>query len=125
MNTKIKYSPDHIPFVGLKEDRKLYLEPDENGVYMSEMWNLDICIASFIIPRLELFRETVNEYPVSIADNTKDFDKNLEIWKEILQKMIVAFKIVEKGEYGEEFDEKNVKEGLKLFAKHMTGLWNQ
>lgn len=81
----------------------------------SELWNLHITLAGFILPRLKAFKENICSSPT---------DMTIEEWKEILEKMIVAFEILaEDKEYSIE-EEKKIGTGLNLFVKYFRGLWN-
>lgn len=56
----------------------------ERGFDNSELWNLNVTIAKFILPRIEAYKETCIAHPGSLTE-----DK----WNTILCKMISAFKI--------------------------------
>lgn len=100
---------------GMKQERL------ERGFDSSECWNLDNTIARFIIPRLEVFIEDNAGYPGNMTP---------EQWDNILNQILEAFKL-----YIDEDDvfnltqeernkrDKKIGKGLKLFAKHFSGLW--
>lgn len=105
----------------------------------SELWNLDLTIAKFILPRLIRFKEFENSHPINF--------KSVEEWNEVVDKMIWSFEFAKGGyevstsanlypveEYGERFDFKEYKEkqedafkryeeGMKLFAEYFSDLW--
>jgi len=83
----------------------------------SELWNLDITIARFILPRLKRFKKIKQGHPATLTEQQ---------WDKCLQKMIVAFALVlAKMDFNRKPQEKEqVKEGLELFAKYLEGLWD-
>lgn len=104
-----------------KRIRKKQLKKFGKYVSSSDIWDLDITIAKFILPRIELFRKVVDSYP--------DRDLNsFEEWCGILDKMIEAFRLITettfKIKYDEiERDEKTIEEGLDLFRKYYHDMW--
>lgn len=110
------------------------------GAYVNprEVWNLDVTLAKYIIPRLKLLKKIQHGYP-----GKGDMDTP-EKWDEALDKMIKAFELhlkmvdlnddyFDKSE-GDgkwhadmnkiEADEAIVKEGLYLFAEWYGSLWD-
>lgn len=78
----------------------------------SDMWNLDITIARFVLPRLKEFKDKY------ATDDKK--------WQKYLSKMIIAFELCSDESNITCFDEtqqKQFDEGIKLFAKYFRGLW--
>lgn len=94
---------------------------EKRGWDDTECWNLDSTIASFIIPRLKVFKEIHKTHPCELSDKQ---------WEEIIDKMILAFELSKDDwwEYNsdKEREEGNIKmkEGLELFAKYFTHLWD-
>ena len=82
-----------------------------------DTWNLDWAIAKFVHPRLVRFKEVTNGYP--------GFLESIDEWYEILDKMIIAFELIIKGDlWGtSEDDHKKMEEGLDLFRKYYFHLW--
>ena len=69
----------------------------ERGFDDTELWNVDITIAKFALPRLIEFRKVVNGYPA-------DF-KTFEDWLAAIDKMIYAFDhLVNEEKYEEEYE---------------------
>lgn len=109
--------------------RKKWLK--KHGLYVNdrETWNLDANIANYILPRLKRFKEIGTTYPGIDEAITPDG------WNEVLQKMINAFEIlgnemIDKVDlssegWAEEIYRLNreVDEGLQLFAKYYRDLW--
>ena len=104
----------------------------ERGFDETELWNFDTTLASYIKPRLEVFKELSLGLPATLESNE---------WSDILDKMILAFdyianedeRVSEKMSEVEnaesqyenirrDMDEKT-QEGLKLFAEYFTQLW--
>ena len=90
-----------------------------NEIEEESLWNLDITIAKFILPRLKAFKEKAKGYPAKLS--------GIEQWREILDKMIFAFdKVVSTFDRPEPYSEEEhdkIDEGLKLFAKYYHDLW--
>ena len=86
-------------------------------ILLKDTYNLDMTIADFIIPRLELFKKVTDCYP-------SQFD-SMEEWYEILEKMIAAFKVIscKTGIQRSEEDKLIINEGLDLFRKYYNELW--
>ena len=83
----------------------------------NDTWNLDITIAEFILPRLELFKKVVDCYPCEL--------NSIEEWYDILDKMVESFRIITTSS-SYKIDtkhEKCVEQGLDLFRKYYHDLW--
>jgi len=111
-----------------KESFKRLYQSLTRGWNDSDCWNLDVTIAKFIIPRLKRFKEIKYEYPAEFIINDR-YTWNTEAsainkWNEILDKMILAFDLEIKKCNGEKVDEEKIKEGLELFAKYYSKLWD-
>jgi hypothetical protein len=82
-----------------------------------DIWSLDISFAHWIVPRLEMLKES-GSTPGSI-DNESE-------WINILDTMIEGFNLVRSGNYctnfGDEFNEK-INEALRLFSIYFRNLW--
>lgn len=100
-----------------KRIRKKQLKRLGKHVPSRDTWNLDMTIAKFVVPRLELFKKITDCYP-------GQFD-SMEEWYEILDKMIAAFKVIgcKTGIQRSEDEKSVVNEGLDLFRKHYNDLW--
>ena len=72
-------SPDHPKWDKFTKQRL------EFGFDDSEVWNLDLTIAKFILPRIERLKETFAGYPAFL--NSEDE------WKKILEKICKAFSL--------------------------------
>jgi len=80
-----------------------------------ELWNLDVTMAEFIYPRLKRLKEIQHGYPA---------DLNEEEWSEILDKMILAFKLIKEEDYYIKKDPGEITEGLNLFVEYYSNLWD-
>ena len=100
-----------------KRIRKKQLKKLNKYVPHKDTYNLDMTIAQFIVPRLELFKKVSDCYP-------HQFD-SMEEWHEILEKMIAAFKVIgyKTGIQRSEEEKLIINEGLDLFRKHYNDLW--
>jgi len=118
--------------------RKKWLKQHNKYVPHSELWNLDVTICDWMIPRLKEFKKINIAYPGREPMDTP------EKWDEALDKMIRAFELLrldpidldENLEPRDTYDynaekykriyEKwnaEVQEGLNLFAKWFNSLW--
>lgn len=127
-----------------KRQRKKWLKKHGKYVSYSDLWNLDITIANFVVPRLKEFKEKTDGYP-----GRDDMDTP-EKWDEALDKMILAFEYVVNWDewwidnpnydyFNTSPKEKErirkamckererrqaaIDEGLQLFAKYFQSLW--
>ncbi len=104
------------------EERKKKLQKDleENGIDVSETWNLDFTLSHLILPRLEIFRDNLHGYPSNL--------KSMKEWKKILNKMIYSFKSsindYENLESDSKKEFKKIQEGFDLFGKYYMNLWD-
>lgn len=100
-----------------KRIRKMQLKKLGKYIPHSDTYNLDMTIAQFILPRLELFKKLTDCYP-------HQFD-SMEEWYKTLDKMIAAFSIIShKTPIQRSEEEKSIiNEGLDLFRKYYNDLW--
>jgi hypothetical protein len=88
----------------------------------NEIWDLDITLANYILPRLKRFKKVnVNSYPPDLS--------GIEEWHKIIDKMIWSFERIVNDDWSYEY--KRVKEqkeqydtGMKLFAEYFLDLWD-
>lgn len=96
---------------------------DERGFDDTELWNLDLTIANFILPRLKVFREQTNGYPSKF--------NAMEEWTKILDEIIEGLEL-----YKDKFDwdmknDQNIlnlynakcKKAFKLLGEYAQDLW--
>lgn len=84
----------------------------------SELWNLNYSLASYICPRLKMFKQRQIGYP----NNFKDVKE----WEAALDKMILAFETMIKQintNQRTEDENKLILEGLILFSENLQNLW--
>ena len=109
-----------------KRKRKKYSKQHGTYVNKRELWNLDMTITKFVLPRLKLFREKVDSYPIRFETEDE--------WYDILDKMILAFEHLNNDDFRVDTSDPNwrekedrcnaeIKEGLNLFAEYYRGLW--
>ena len=100
-----------------KRIRKKQLKRLGRYIQTKDTYNLDMTIAQFIAPRLELFKKVTDCYP-------SQFD-SMEEWYEILEKMIATFKVIscKIGIQRNEVEKSIINEGLDLFRKYYNELW--
>jgi hypothetical protein len=73
-----------------------------------ELVNLDVTIATFVIPRLEAFRDAAESYPDDLG--------TIEEWRAELDRMAAAFHRIRTWNEPDQA-------GLDLFAKRLGHLW--
>lgn len=96
----------------IKRDLQFYQQRRKWGFDDSDLWNLDMTIAEFALPRIKKFREANFCYPNGTT---------LEEWNEILDKIIFAFEKITQDKHLE--FPKEIQEGTELFGKWMQALW--
>lgn len=83
----------------------------------SEVWNTDNVLAQLIAPRLLAFKELDKHgFP-------GDF-KDMRAWNKAIQKMVDAFDLMKYVHSFTEEERSVVTEGLNLFCKYFTYLWD-
>ena len=90
----------------------------------TEMWNLFMTTAKFILPRLKVFKKYT--YTTPLIENTISAATNKE-WDEILDKMIYAFESIVRDDMNStncRIEYPKQKEGLSLFGEHFLSLWD-
>jgi hypothetical protein len=103
-----------------------------------ELWSLDLTLTDFILPRLVAFRNGEGNSHLdgpsgspllegyAFENQTDEEDSKMyQEWLGILDKMIRAFELHKK-HYSEcdNVIDKEIKEGLSLFAKYYQYLWD-
>lgn len=87
-----------------------------------ELWNLDVTIAEFILPRLKTFTKQCYSYPGWwLADNnTMTSDEKHEAWLDKLEEMVEDLEDYLKDPYNPTKEKANGE----LFAEIWPHLWN-
>lgn len=117
------------------------LKKDKIEIHDYDLWNLDVSLATIIVPCLKRFKEkNINISPFNedlpqhlhhdrLGTTDEDFEKGKKASEYILNEMIWAFETISDGNYG--FSEhdymnnmKRLDKGLKLFAKYYRHLWS-
>ena len=101
-----------------KDEEDGRYKPDEDGFINAETFNLDATLSMIIYSYLCYFRDNcLVGYPGSMT-----FEK----WKEIIDKMIEAFKLQIEGDNYNEISKnrkKKINYGMRLFIKYYNHLW--
>lgn len=103
-----------------KDEKDGRYKPDEDGFVNAETFNLDATLSMVIYSYLCYFRDNcLVGYPGSMT-----FEK----WKEIIDKMIEAFRLqIDLDENINNIDSKNkqkkINYGMRLFIKYYNHLW--
>lgn len=93
-----------------KREKEFSKQRIERGFDNSELWNLDITICKFIIPRLEAFIEVD---PFIRTDE----------WKSDVQKVLNSLKKIASDDYCPAVKDDQLEQDLTLFPKIFFGLW--
>lgn len=94
---------------------KLIKQYYRQGFSDADLWSLNDHLAELIVPRLKRFKKIVLSHPPDIT---------YEEWLEILDKMILAFTLVQENHMLSADKQLSVDEGLQLFAKYFQHLWD-
>jgi hypothetical protein len=91
------------------------------GFNPEDIWNLDISIARYILPRLKYLKRIKLSHPSRLSEKQ---------WDREISKMIRAFELIANDTYFDYGDGKDVKrrskiinDGLASFIKHYHSLW--
>lgn len=100
-----------------------------NDFFFEECWNLEMTLSALILPRLIHFRDSHCGAPGCVFEydergNILNEEAGYQKWEEILDKMIWAFYLYIKEEDCNEENNKQIDEGLELFAKYFRTLWD-
>ena len=79
----------------------------------TELWNLDVTICKFILPRLKAFAANIQGVPGDLTE---------EQWADILAHMLQSFEAYIEEDYVVKTAEG--KEGFTLFVTYLRHLWN-
>lgn len=123
-----------------RKNRAFHIHIDDHDV-----WSLDYTLACIIHPALVRLRETKHGYPELWEDGMvthHNYDRQLHFdfideevetqylidkWNVIMDKMIYSFEQIVKDKLFDITDQKQldeIQEGIDLFAKHYTSLWD-
>jgi len=107
-----------------------------------DCWSLDYTLARIIHPALIRLKETKHGYPELWEDGMvthHNWDRQLHFdfidediestylidkWNGILDKMIYSFGKIMEDDYFDNEEWERIQEGLDLFSKHYTSLWD-
>ena len=107
-----------------------------------DCWSLDYTLARIIHPALIRLKETKHGYPELWEDGMvthhnwdrqlhfdfidEDIETNylIDKWNGVLDKMIYSFGKIMEDAYFDNEEWERIQEGLDLFSKHYTSLWD-
>lgn len=114
---------------------KLTKRNDSVIIDKHDLDDLDVTLSKIILPALQKLKKVKNDIPPSIWREVATSKpvatekqvaaleaKATSIWKKRLDKMILAFSLIQNDDDNKKRD-KIIKEGLCLFAKHYMDLW--
>ena len=96
-----------------KIKKRLKKELKRDGYDSSELWDLDVTFAKFILPRLKGFRDRTISYPSTM--------ETFEEWSSALDEMIYGFENAIEDSDSTDYD--RLRKGLELFGKYYRDLW--
>ena len=102
---------------------------DTDEIDDKELWNLDVTLTEFILPRLKAFKKMErNTFPPSRAEwgHPKNEEALRAEWEKVLDKIIAAFEIHRQSTTTEGWEKRReaMRKGFQLFAEHYTQLWD-
>ena len=87
----------------------------KKGFCCCEIWNLDVVMAKFILPRIEHFYQNDLTYPGELTE---------EEWDRILHKIIFSLDAVANEDIPYWLNNSaEIQEGLDLFGKYFQAFW--
>lgn len=95
-----------------KRQKKWKKQRKVRGFDDTELYDLDVTMANFILPRLRRFKKVSITYPCETPEE----------WDAVLDKMITAFSLICDYNYSIDRDAE-IEEGLKLFGEYFRALW--
>jgi hypothetical protein len=89
-----------------------------HGYSDADLWNFDVTIATWLLPRLRRFKDKSCSYPGALDSS--------EEWDAILDKMIIAFAYIVANDQDDEGGHirPEVEQGLDLFRHFFLSLWD-
>lgn len=109
-----------------KNIKKYVNQYKESGFDDSELWNLDLTLGRFLLPRLKRFKEIIQ------TSNLKGYPpicESFEEWLSILDEIIWMFETHIADDYQEDKDlakmlEERMNKAKELFGKYWTYFWD-
>lgn len=102
-----------------KDEKDIRYKPDEDGFVNAETFNLDATLSMIIYSYLCYFRDNC----LVGSPGSMTFEK----WKEIINKMIEAFRLQidldENIDIPSKNKQKKINYGMRLFIKYYNNLW--
>jgi hypothetical protein len=95
-------------------------QAEEQGFDNTEIWNLFVTIAKFLVPRLKVYRRDFMSFPSELT---------VEEWQEILDKMIEGFELIANDHFELDYKEQlkyraKEQEAVDLLHKYYFHLWD-
>ncbi len=108
---------------------KFFWQRRIRGFDDSELWSLDNSLAEYILPRLIAFKEYNTHGCASEFFDEDNKEDECMKWKEVVDKMIFAFKHATNDYYIADIEEnkkadEKAQEGFELFGKYYADLWD-
>ena len=89
----------------------------ERGFDNTELWNLDLTLARFLIPRLKVFKEMTISYPAEC--------ESMDDWYEIIDKIIYSMEMIVKNDIlVDKWANQRIQDGCDLLGKYFRNLWD-
>jgi hypothetical protein len=107
----MKHYPASLDDAEDPRSKKWKKQRKSRGFDDTELWNLDLTFATLMLPRIQTF---IEYYPPDDKKTKNAYDK-----------IIAALEIIANDEnyFWDEEKGQQVNKGLKLFVKHIRGMW--
>lgn len=104
--------------INSKNIKKYINQYKQRGFDDSEIWNLDISLSDFLVPRLKRLRSIIQGYPPDC--------KSFEEWISILDEIIWMFETYSSKAYQDGFlkNQERMDKAKELFGKYWTYFWD-
>lgn len=130
----VKFLRENPTYRNKPEDKNYQISQDfykKNDFYFEEVWNLDIEICRFLLPRLAFLRDNHSGVPGSLCKLDESFnvineEESREKWNKILNTMVDGFYLyISKEEFDlTEEEKKTINKALKYLKKYFKSLWD-
>lgn len=134
LNEIVKFLRENPTYRNKPEDKNYQISQDfykKNDFYFEEVWNLDIEICRFLLPRLAFLRDNHSGVPESLCKLDESFnvineEESREKWNKILDTMVSGFYLyISKEELDlTEEEKKTINKALKYLKKYFKSLWD-
>lgn len=98
----------------IKREVRFFIQRINNGFDDSDLWDFDVTVAKFILPRLKRFKQKKDSRPSHLSINE---------WNNIIDCMILSFEKIVDSNYTANVKDKDIIKGLDYFRNYFHYLW--